>query len=1417
MKNYTLLLAFIISHLSWQINAQDYLLNNALNGQTVNTCSGTFYDSGGAGGNHGTGEDYVVTFCSDGSSGSHIVFDFTMFDVSAGTLGVGASNLLIYDGPDVNSPQLGTYNNDFSIEGTIVRATEANASGCLTFRFVSAGGFLAQTANGWAAGISCSFPCQTVNAGLASSTPVDDNGFINICPGEEVTFNGEGIYPQSGSNYNQDDASSEFEWRFGGGQIASGQTVSHTFSEAGGYRIRLEVTDNNGCISSNNIGIFVQVANPPNFNGTNASDYTICFDETTTLTGVASPSEWVEDPPEPILDTIFLPDGTGVCYEPQIEYEIFQPGATLDDMNDLIDVWAILEHSYLGDLDISIICPNGQSVHLHNQGQIFLSGLSGNLGEPALFGNDPGVGYEYSWPVENPDNGTFQQEGAGGTNLPAGSFTSEQDLSGLLGCPLNGVWKLKICDNQTQDDGYSFGFGLNFNPNLFEWRFEPTIETETWLAGPELTPTGANTATVGPFPNNTDETINYTYSITDDFGCTHDTTIAITVLPSTHPDCAVDGCLLSMTTEIVNCRTTPTLAYDVEGEITFSEPPSTGQLIVQNCFGQQVTFDAPFTSPLTFSFDDLPQTGDDCEFTAYFTADQACEATSSVTAPSPITFFNVECVIGGGELEGTIEFENPPAGANLVISVSDGTNTIQDVISMPAGSPQTWSVTGLDPAASPYVIDYYFDNFPDCGQQMTINCGCAADAGTTTTNMTGDSQTNYELCFGDQITIDLNGDHEFPDDEGDLGGFPYAPEMAFLVYSCPPTPGMFPNDDPCFITIIDQTGSLTDENGTTSILNQLGGEANLGTNTLYFTPVTLYHYTPGGPFILNANCWDIGTVTEVTYSPQLIASASGDELQCGETGAIVSGAAIGGTPPYLFDWDGEPKTEPEHSVDPEITANYTVNVIDANGCSDNASATVVVLPGSAVVAGPDQEVCEGEEITLTATGASTYQWDNDAPHETAFIPPVGTTIYTVTGTDANGCQSTDNLTVTVLPNPNINAGPDQEICQGESVTLTATGGVQYVWDNNVTNGAAFTPNQTQTYTVVGATAQGCINMDQVTVTVHPNPTVSAGNDFLVCDGETAILTGSGASTYTWDNGVQNGVPFLPTQTTTYTVTGTSIHGCTGTDQVDIIVSPIPQITIDGENLSGCAPLTPILSNTTATAGTNCVWTFSNDVVLSGCQAVSHTFEAPGCYDVNLTVTTNDGCTNNQTLTDYICVFPDPVADFYNEPTNLSSLNSATSFVNMSTGAVEYYWDFGTGNHFSNEENPDFIFPNKVDNYTVTLTASSEHGCIDQVSKIIPVKEDLIFYVPNAFTPDGDDYNETFFPVFTEGFDPMSYHLTIFNRWGEVLFESFDSNHGWDGTYGGNIVKDGTYIWTISFKKTDVDDREEHVGHVTLLK
>jgi gliding motility-associated-like protein len=163
--------------------------------------------------------------------------------------------------------------------------------------------------------------------------------------------------------------------------------------------------------------------------------------------------------------------------------------------------------------------------------------------------------------------------------------------------------------------------------------------------------------------------------------------------------------------------------------------------------------------------------------------------------------------------------------------------------------------------------------------------------------------------------------------------------------------------------------------------------------------------------------------------------------------------------------------------------------------------------------------------------------------------------------------------------------------------------------------------------------------------------------------------------------------------------------------------------------------------------------------------------------------------------------------------------STVDFLNGSIGASEYQWFFGDG-ATSTEVNPTHTYPEVENSYDIMLVASTSFGCSDTAYSRVTIVEELIFYVPNTFTPDGDNYNEVFLPVFTSGFDPFDYHLMIFNRWGEIIFESYDHTVGWDGTYGAaseTIVKDGTYIWKIEFKTKVNDERKMHVGHVNVLK
>jgi gliding motility-associated-like protein len=224
----------------------------------------------------------------------------------------------------------------------------------------------------------------------------------------------------------------------------------------------------------------------------------------------------------------------------------------------------------------------------------------------------------------------------------------------------------------------------------------------------------------------------------------------------------------------------------------------------------------------------------------------------------------------------------------------------------------------------------------------------------------------------------------------------------------------------------------------------------------------------------------------------------------------------------------------------------------------------------------------------------------------------------------------------------------------------------------------------------------------------------------------------------------------------------------------------------------------------------------NGQSVSGCNS-NYTFIQGGCYDITLTASEN-GCSNSMTLQDYICVESLPDASFTISPNVFKLDNQTISFNNTSTGATSYSWDFGDDS-YSNQLNPDHLFVNTLQGYLVTLTASTASGCMDVAQVYIPYNEGENIYIPNTFTPDGDNFNQTFKPIFTSGFDPYNFEMFIYNRWGELIFETHDATRGWDGSYGmdGRDVHQGIYSYKIIYKNPKLDERKTIVGHVTLIK
>ena len=534
MKKLILLFSILFSV---SITAQVYVIEDQV---TINTCSGVFVDTGGETATYSGNQSFTYTICPE-NAGQLVQLEFTAFATQA-----GVDIMTIYNAADALDPttSLGEFSGDTAANiPSYVAATTDNASGCITIVFTSNPGF---NLAGWVATISCYEPCQTIVSVLDSASPTPNSSqYIQVCPNEEITLSGSGQFSMSGDG-------ASYQWDLGDGRTQDGQTAVFSYDTPGVYLVNLNITDTNtsvepeGCKNTNLINQVIQVALPTDLSETAAANSVICFGESTTINGVANVVPFLNECTPPESDTTFLPDGSGAVYETSIIVDCFESDQTLDDINQLLEICLVMEHSYLGDLDIEIISPTGELVRLHDQG-----GGTANLGIPwatnPVDGESdtltPGVGFQYCFVPGNgfptlingiQNNGTFiSGDGPGTYNdsyVPAGTYSSVNSLNALLGSSLNGSWTIRITDNISADNGYIFSWVLNFDPAIQppDLSFTPTIVSEAWDADSTIVTTDGNEITVQP---PTEGEFCYTYRALDDFGCEYSTEVCVEVLP----------------------------------------------------------------------------------------------------------------------------------------------------------------------------------------------------------------------------------------------------------------------------------------------------------------------------------------------------------------------------------------------------------------------------------------------------------------------------------------------------------------------------------------------------------------------------------------------------------------------------------------------------------------------------------------------------------------------------------------------------------------------------------------------------------------------------------------------------------------------------------------------------------------------
>ncbi|MEZ4978748.1 MAG: hypothetical protein R2772_05570 [Chitinophagales bacterium] len=424
--------------------------------------------------------------------------------------------------------------------------------------------------------------------------------------------------------------------------------------------------------------------------------------------------------------------------------------------------------------------------------------------------------------------------------------------------------------------------------------------------------------------------------------------------------------------------------------------------------------------------------------------------------------------------------------------------------------------------------------------------------------------------------------------------------------------------------------------------------------------------------------------------PVVVANTS-DNNVCIGTNIMLSGSGA-----LTYTWnngivDGQSFTPPVG------TTTYVVTGTDANGCVNQDSIDILVNPLPVVVANTSAStICEAFSITLSGSGAVSYTWDNGVIDAQSFVPPVGTTTYVVTGTDANACVNQDSLDIVVNALPTVGLSTsDNNVCIGTSIVLSGTGALTYTWNNGVTDGQSFTPPVgTTTYVVTGTDANGCINQDSIDIVVNPLPVVVANtSDNNVCIGTNITLSGSGALTYTWNNGIVDGQSFTPpVGSTTYVVTGTDANGCVNQDSLDIVVNPLPVVVANTSASTVCETFSITLSGSGAVT-----YTWDNGVI------DAQSFVPPvGTTTYVVSGTDANGCVNQDSLD--IVVNALPIVGLSTSDNNVCI---GTSIVLSGTGAVSYTWNNGVSDGQS------FVPP--VGTTTYVVTGTDANGCINQDS------------------------------------------------------------------------------------------------------
>lgn len=384
--------------------------------------------------------------------------------------------------------------------------------------------------------IEIQIPCQSIDLNIESSHSIEQN-VVMICPGDVVSLTSICTYPND-TCYEQSDELSTFIWTIGN-IIDTNYTITHTFDELGITEATIEIIDDQGCSTLRNMAIYAFV--DPSFENSSLSTDTLCFGDTLVINGQVETTPPIFD-----TDTIALPDDSYGVYQSPLTFTIFPPEAVLTDINDIESVCLNIEHSYPGDLNIRLYCPNGQYLDLLANPNLCDDNF---LGEPVRTNTLPdlaGSPYNYCWAPTSTE-GTLSDNANSAlysftdnannsyvdhAYFPENTYQADGDFNELLGCPMYGDWEIYIYDYLEQDNGFLFSWDLNFNLESFIVSDTVTFPSDNmnWASSSEgnIINSEGNIAYAVPLELGVH---NYTYAVSSKYGCQYDTILSVYVAP----------------------------------------------------------------------------------------------------------------------------------------------------------------------------------------------------------------------------------------------------------------------------------------------------------------------------------------------------------------------------------------------------------------------------------------------------------------------------------------------------------------------------------------------------------------------------------------------------------------------------------------------------------------------------------------------------------------------------------------------------------------------------------------------------------------------------------------------------------------------------------------------------------------------